>query len=1131
MTVASVRHPRFAPGVPQRELRLVVEGVSSWCAGLTEKRGCWRSCGFIQGPPGAGQTEILESLGSVCRELGVGVFSVRSVRGARTGPRLTAELARQLLVAAYGLAENGSGGSVLPSQLEQELLRLTGGLSGEETAESLPILEPAYQRMRLVDSIARSLLELAARRPLILTVENLGNVEELLLEVLRHFLRLAARRRSSPRAPRLLLIATLEQAEDIRLLEDFQTEQEDLASLTAFSVQLRGYSRAELCESATRVLGEPAPTSTREKIMRATQGNPRHIRWLLADAKETGDLDLRPRRLTFAQIVTRRFGRLSERQQEWLVLFAFLRRPVRSRLLEAVAGSLDFLSLSATVEGDGIAAELAELESASWLRTSVSKTDEEPAWFSICDGDVADLILESLGAETLRLWRLHLGRSLAEVSGGQCVDLSLAACDLLLHAGELDEATIIATEAADTLRSVSCFPEALELIESVLSESRGLALSAFHGLREQRVTLLHAGGYFREALEVCEALLNCRPDAETVYRMGVLRAELYGRLGEHDQQVRVVQEAIERFSADSSPVRRANLFAELGHACRLSGAGARSLGTLEECLSVLPEGSFDHAQVRRVFELAVYLHADRGQLERSLEVARDLARTRCPADRFQQKVNMFRRVAELELRLGRLAEAETALHEGLSHANRSGSRWLVAEQLEALGRHWAECRNPSAALAYLEQAYGIYVDLGKAVEAASLRFRLLALELELGFFDRARKSALAFGLRAEYREGVALADAPLEPRSRRKALRRFAKLTRARNRGFSAEDSLHWGRVLEDDGRIGEAFSLYREGLRSAQAPETRLDLYRAMGDIALLQGDAEAGLRFVEKGLSGVREGLDRARVASAAVGVAEIYQRRGDLPRACDAAVRALRLVQEEPVGSVVVPAFLCFADVLMECGAWKAARDLALSAAYVAQSVRDVRGELEAGLRLCAVFRELGDVEASTDAMTRVDRLSAGLDLPVLRTRLLLEKAWSCRALGKFEEAREAALLASNSARALRTPTLLTRSILAIGSIQGAPTNPRKNFLSALDVLEQGIARAENEGCPRLRWELLLVLAALHADRGSVDVAETYRRRAADVFQDALGAAADKLPGWTWVPYGGVPSHYTREPEPTI
>ena len=1132
MTEASSRQPRFAPGVPQRELRLVVEGISRWCAGLTEKRGDWRSCGFVEGPPGAGQAEIVESLGSVCRPLGVGVLSVRSMRGAATGPRLTAELARQLLVEVYALAGHGTEGAVLSPQLEQELLRLTGGLAGEAPADSLAALEPEYQRMRLVDSLARSVLELGARRPLILTVENLASIEGLLLDVLRHFLRLAARRQSSPRAPRVLLIVTMERAEERQLLENFQGDGVDLASLTEFHVALRGYSRTDLCDATTRFLGEPAPTSAREEVMRVTEGNPRHIRWLLVDGKEAGVTDLRAqRRLAFAQIVERRFGRLSERQQQLLVVLSLLRRPVRARLLVALSESADLSIVLADETAGDLVAELTELASGLWLRTGMTTAIDEPAWFSICDGDVADLVLDSLGRDVGRGWRHRLGLSLVGVSGGHRADLGLAACDLLLDAGEYEDAARLATETTDTLRGISCFSEALELVERVLSESRRLAPSTRHSLSERRVGLLRDGGHSREALEVCESLLSVVGDQESIYRMRVLQVELYGRLGEHDDQIRVAKEMVEQLPVEVAPVRRANLFAELGHAYLAAHDSTQSLACLEECLRILPEGSFDHAQVRRVFELAVHLNLARGQVERALEVARGLARTRCPADKFQHKVGMFRQVAELELRLGRLADAETALHQGLSHANRSGSRWLVAEQLEALGHHWTECRNPSAALAYLEQAYGIYVDLGRTVEAANLRFVLLTLELELGFFGRARKNALAFAIGADYHAGALVIDPPLEPRARRKALRRFVKLAKSHGGRLGGEETLRWGRLLQDDGKVADALSLYRETLRGPLRPETRLDVYRAMGEIALVEGDADSALRFVEKGLAGAREGLDRDRVASAAAGVAAIYLRRGDLPRALDAAVRALRLVLEAPTAPVVLPSFLCLTDVLMECGAWEVARDLGRSAALVAQEVDDVRGELEARLRLCAILRELGDDKGSAVELDRVEKSIARLELPVLRCRLLLETAACYRVGGDYQRAWEAALQASSRARTLGTPTLLTRAIFALGSVQAAPANPRKNFLRALELLEQALARAAAERCPRLHWELLQALAKLHAGRGSVDVAEKYQERAAEVRREAFQHMPASLRQLGWVDAGTVPAERLREPEPVV
>jgi hypothetical protein len=83
-----------------------------------------------------------------------------------------------------------------------------------------------------------------------------------------------------------------------------------------------------------------------------------------------------------------------------------------------------------------------------------------------------------------------------------------------------------------------------------------------------------------------------------------------------------------------------------------------------------------------------------------------------------------------------------------------------------------------------------------------------------------------------------------------------------------------------------------------------------------------------------------------------------------------------------------------------------------------------------------------------------------------------------------------------------------------IESAAKNPRKNFLRALEVLEQALISSEARRRPRLRWEILKDMALVYRERGKDDLAEEFERRAQElelVASSSLPLGAKRL-GWT-------------------
>src|SRR5688500_20152040 len=75
-----------APGVPEREMRLLVDGIREWLGSLAGEGSTRGHLGVLEGEPGQGQSEVLRALTQVCRDLGLCALHGRASRTAAVPP-------------------------------------------------------------------------------------------------------------------------------------------------------------------------------------------------------------------------------------------------------------------------------------------------------------------------------------------------------------------------------------------------------------------------------------------------------------------------------------------------------------------------------------------------------------------------------------------------------------------------------------------------------------------------------------------------------------------------------------------------------------------------------------------------------------------------------------------------------------------------------------------------------------------------------------------------------------------------------------------------------------------------------------------------------------------------------------
>jgi tetratricopeptide (TPR) repeat protein len=752
-----------------------------------------------------------------------------------------------------------------------------------------------------------------------------------------------------------------------------------------------------------------------------------------------------------------------------------------------------------------------------WCLRTPGQGDEAQD-FVIADGEIAELALAQLRPRVLRRRRRQLAQQLAPLGpvGAGRVEFFLIACRLFLEAGDGKEAARVALAGAEVLEQVSCYMEALELIEGVVLVSLVRDPADRRALREIQVRLLDATGNHREAVEATSELFREGREGAVYYRR--LRGDSYGKLGEVEKQIREYEAAAEQLGGMSCSTAELGLLANLGKAYLAQGDVERATKCLEQCLDRLPEDSEAvEEEAADIFELAASLKREKREFAGALEIVSGLVRKASTQDDRSLEIEKIRQKAELLVALGQGHAAKDSLRDALDVAGKTGSRWLVAEQLVALGRFWLDSGNPSAALAYTEQAYGIFQDVGREEEAQALRVLLFTLELELGFLSRARVNITAFARRwVESRVPALSVTRPswmTDADGRRRELRRIEKVAAKRPESLVVEDYRLCVDLLEDEGKLDAALQMCRERLHSegiGADSDSRLALYLSLGRILTLQGDTRAALRYLEKGsLAASDDGSEELLVRFSAA-ASEVFLRRGELARSFDAAVRGLRIAHREPRAETLVPVLLCVADFLMETGVLDVACDCAETAFLLARADGFQRWEVAAALRAGQIHRALGRRAESLERLADAETLIERLGLPVDDCRLKLERAWQSFDAGNYTDASRLARQGLEIARPLQLTPLLAEFLFFLGVLSGERRNSRRNFPRALEFLDQALGLADSLESSRMRWETLELGANLHQERGNSELAEEYSSRAEEILWEAFGGLPDSLKG---------------------
>jgi tetratricopeptide (TPR) repeat protein len=303
---------------------------------------------LLAGEPGIGKTRTIEEVAETARAQGALVLWGRCYEG---------EAAQSFGPFAEALGEYGR--TVAPEVLQADL-----GLHAAPLTRIVPLLrervpdvpepvalEPAEERVRLLDAVAQSLLAVAARVPTMLVLDDLHWADAGTVALLRHVARFV------PRARLLLLGAyrDVEVAAHHPLTDALGT----LPRETSYEqLGLAGLDAAAIKELVDTVADREMPAAWVEALTRETSGNPFFLREVLLHLAEEGVLAPADGRAapgpeglqlpdTVRQVIARRLARLPAATSDLLRVAAVFTGGIDFEVARRVAGLEEHAALDA----------------------------------------------------------------------------------------------------------------------------------------------------------------------------------------------------------------------------------------------------------------------------------------------------------------------------------------------------------------------------------------------------------------------------------------------------------------------------------------------------------------------------------------------------------------------------------------------------------------------------------------------------------------------------------------------------------------------------------------------------------------------------------------------------------------
>lgn len=1118
------------PVVPQRELRLVVEGIHQWLASLTQGQDGAKCFGLVTGRTGLGQHETLLAVGDVCKRLGMRVLHGAGFEG-NASPGIVGDLIAQLLRDP----PRGEGGeSVFSEEVALELLKVSGAIS-QAAPVGLPSLSPELDRLRLVDAVARAFLELALRQPLLLVLESFDLADAFSREVVRQLARMLCLRRGSENIPRILIVVTLPQSTDlVSVLDDFQ---DDVEAMTAFCIEARGYSRDDVDEISRSILGQTLPVSVREQVRRSTGDSVCFIRWLLRHWKATNEhvgVDgKKALRWSLPQLVRKRFETLSDEQRQLVQALAVLGRSFPEKVVLQTIGVASEASSEDDRETVDWRCLLIELCEAGWARYWPGSQGESYD-FSIADGDVHEVVFEDIPFTERQETHARAVAAISSIAQDDARWLPHIFQQCLLGNRELSVETD-AAEALTYLQRIGFSEEAIQFLEEAIGGRSASGLRTGPSWRLRYAQLLEDTQRISEAIQVYSELRDAALESEEKARYSHLIGELHAQHEEWEPALREFGIGLSYVQPGDSSVERLKLLASLAQVHLEAERLDDCRHLVDKCVQfVEAQGLSSDDEYLEVCRLVQEVEVQRAGPGKSFdhELSR-LERRRLRSDLLGCFCSLLR-IAHLQKLRGDWDGVEQSLQEALQTARESGSRSLVAQARRAFGCLCRERKNYSAALTHFKQAKSIYEDLGDRVSVRQLDHLILLLELQSGRFEDAGESACRVAARWGRRAGGGEEpDSNARPRPSAGELERLQR--KLQKKAVPPGEHLALAELLEDAGQLKAAEEHYRRVLqvshkeRAAVVNNVRPRAFLALGRIEALRGRFEQALNLLRQSLCGQGSQPDREALSASYCEIAWICLEKADLVRAYRYYVRALQLALDYDSVDGFTNAIVGLAHFFAASCSAESSQNLIRGALLLVSTAGPSRAQIRLRWLLGRLAVENGDAKTAEVELNVASRQAEELGLAVESCHILRERGWQRYRACDYSGAMEIARSGIEMAREMGLEPLLDDLLHLVGVIDSAVRNVRKNFLRALEALEQALAGAELRGRPRRRWDVLQAMAVVYSERSKQDIAQECLKRASEIEALVFSVLPLELSGLCWSSRVDVRTVTKLQPQP--
>ncbi len=661
------------------------------------------ACAFVSGESGIGKTRTVLELAHAIEDRGG-----RALVGTTSSPETVPyEAAVDALRSALPLVA-----SLKPSVALACVATLLPEILGRVTLPAIPRLDAESERIRLFESLFRTLAALAAQRPLLLVLEDLHWAQPASLELLEFLLRRVS-------AVPVMIVVTHRDEESPQLHALQRLRRETQAAAGTASVRL-GHLSLDDVEQLRETLAD-ARARAADTLLAASQGNPLFLTQLVVEVREGAENENPP---SLQAAVERRVERLSERARSAAEIAACIGERFSREAVREVS-AWDEAALTDALD---------ELLDRRIVREAAGRGILE---YTFAHHLLHDVVARAVPPKDAAIRRRRVARVLERLYPERVSELSALLAGHYEAAGDVENAARCYLEAVRRSTLIGALHEARTLCD------RALALDVTTRMRAdlllESATIESRGGNRRSWDAVLQALENT--DAalgdDAIHRSALLhRIEFAWRTSDlalHEQSVRALRESISPGDAHSMTalhLAEAKLQFTLGHL-------AESYASGEAALACSRSVNDDAGATGALCSLA-QVEAHRGRLsaaEALFDEAAEYASRAADPVLEQLALNSGWIVAYQRRDLARCHALGTrSLELAVGLGDRPGEAQAHARlgvTLTAQGTQYARARD------HFAQARRISAETGNLTGTAGQLLNQALLETRLGFFERA----------------------------------------------------------------------------------------------------------------------------------------------------------------------------------------------------------------------------------------------------------------------------------------------------------------------------------------------------------------------------------------------------------